>query len=263
MNKNENPSINNSSASKVVLATKSEIKVNIDKILKQDEYYRLNREKLVNNLINELKNNNSSIKDEQIVILVSYFHFKKLMRNEIAFIIKSSFSIDNNKLRSLVDPIFKMDKSKLSKTKELRKVFLKDTADIIVGNIKEIKNIDSGKYLKKFVDGKIYNILKDDGQPPAKLLTESIEQYCDLCVDNSTSKYYAKIKNKYGKEHLREINSHTIENYCNEAFGYNKINSDICSRVFKFITRDIEKYYSLLEFSNGSLKLNKKDYKFL
>lgn len=262
MNKNENPSINNSSDSKVVLATKSEIKVNIDKILKQEEHYRLNREKLVNNLINELKNNNSSIKDEQIVILVSYFHFKKLIHNEISFIIKSSFSIDNDKLRSLCDPIFKMDKSKLSKTKELRKAFLKDTANIIVENIKEIKNIDSGKYLKKFVDGKIYNILENDGQPPAKLLIESIEQYTDLYFDNSTLKYYAKVKNKEGKEQLRQISNNDITSYCNEAFGPNKINSDICLRVFKFITRDIEKDYSLLEFTNGSLKLDNNDYKF-
>ncbi|WP_225370565.1 hypothetical protein [Methanobrevibacter arboriphilus] len=59
--------------------------------------------------------------------------------------------------------------------------------------------------LKKFVDGKIYNILENDGQPNTKLLVDSIEQYAKLYVDHSTLKYYAKIKNSKGKEQIKKI----------------------------------------------------------
>lgn len=251
------------SASKVVLATKSEIKAKRKELYEQEKAARVNKKRFLLKLIKILDKN--CFKEEQAIGLVNYLCFKKLYPDEIIYIIESSIKVKKNqsKIISVIKPIFKKNNKELTKTKKLKELFSKAAAEDIINITKEIKNINEGKYIKKFVDCKIYNILENDGQPPAKLLTESIEQYCDLCVDNSTSKYYAKIKNKDEKKHLREINSHTIENYCNEAFGYNKINSDICSRVFKFITRDIEKDYSLLEFSNGSLKLNKKDYEFL
>lgn len=240
MNKNETPSINSNSSLKLVLATKSEIKAKRKELSEQEEKAKINKNRLFIKLIKILEKN--CFKEEQAIGLVNYLCFKKLYHNEIIYIIESSLKVKKNqaKIISVIKPIFKKNNKKLTKTKELKELFSKDAAEDIINITKEIKNINEGKYVKRFVDGKIYNILEDDGQPPAKLLTESIEQYCDLCVDNSTSKYYAKIKNKDGKEHLREINSYTIENYCNEAF----------------ITKLILIY--ALEFLNSSLGILKK-----
>lgn len=262
MNKNENPSINNSSDSKVVLATKSEIKAKRKELYEQEKKAKMNKNRLFIKLIKILEKN--CFKEEQAIGLVNYLCFKKLSHYDIIYIIESSLKVKKNqaKIISLIKPIFKKNSKELTKTKEFRELFSKDTAEDIINIVKEIKNINEGKYIKKFVDGKIYNILEDDGQPNTKLLVDSIEQYAKLYVDHSTLKYYAKIKNSKGKEQIKNISIKEITDYCNKAFGSNKISKSICGSVLKFITRNIEKDYTLLEFTNGTLKLNDEDYIF-
>lgn len=103
-------------------------------------------------------------------------------------------------------------------------------------------NIDDLKLKINYSIGKF----KD---PKTNMLAAYLQKHLMIFTDPYVYKYYRQDEDGS----FIEIDEIDIMLFCNEHFGNNKINKDLCNRVFKYFTTPIEKDYDLIEFNNGIL----------
>jgi len=88
-------------------------------------------------------------------------------------------------------------------------------------------------------------------------LADFLNMNLDLYKDLDTLKYYEKTK----EGSIIEIDSRRVVKFFNKEFGENKISHKKADAVLKEVTAPITKDYNLLEFTNGVLNTETKEFK--
>lgn len=110
-------------------------------------------------------------------------------------------------------------------------------------------NVDNLKLKIEYALSKFKN-------PSVNLLSAYLQKHLMIFTDPYVHKYYMQLEDGS----FIEIDEIDIMLFCNEHFGYNRINKDLCNRVFKYFTTPIEKDYDLIEFNNGILNTKTQEF---
>ena len=103
---------------------------------------------------------------------------------------------------------------------------------------------------------KIEASIRQQKDPTRTLLAAYLEKHLMIFTDPYVHKYYTQDENGS----FQEIDDIFIMLFCNDHFGANRINKDLCYSVFKYFTVPIEKDYDLLEFNNGVLNTKTQEF---
>lgn len=230
-----------------------ENRANIDKLLIN---FNNEKERILAKLVNIIVKNIDKVDNDELVTVISSYLYKKgFSKFETSYIFEKSLKNEQNLSTTFdrVHNVFSKNKKDVSGLDGIRRVFSKDDADTIKIIIKELLDLRK-KIYNANIDNKIIKKLKEDSQPNSKLIVESIEQYCDVFHNYDNLRYYVKVIID-NRKHIREIDSTSIMDYCNKAFGFNQVSKRRCREALQYITRPIKKDYRLLEFTNGSIKI--------
>lgn len=140
---------------------------------------------------------------------------------------------------------------------------------------KDKRNIKGWSYLKQYLSpqvaedlqksiggkganlkSKILQKLMKNTEPTAKLLADYVNQELDLYKNLNTLKYYERTP----EGGFHEINEDRVIEFCNEEFGIHAISSKRCNQVLNFVTHPIKKDYNILEFTNGVLNTETREF---
>ncbi|MEN6552917.1 MAG: DUF5906 domain-containing protein [Methanobacterium sp.] len=137
------------------------------------------------------------------------------------------------------------------------------------------KDIIGWKYLKEYLPPKVqtdlitltqndHDNIEDEitrkiakhQEPSSKLLFDYISLHLDFYIDLDTLKYYENVTDGS----FVEIDEKRIINFFIEKFGTVSISRKRCQEVLKHIINPIEKDYNLLEFDNGILNTETREF---
>jgi phage/plasmid-associated DNA primase len=103
---------------------------------------------------------------------------------------------------------------------------------------------------------KIQASIRQQQDPRRTLLAAYLEKHLCIFTDPYVHKHY--MQDEDGS--FKEIDDIDIMLFCNEHFGANRINKDLCYAVFKYFTVPVEKDYDLIEFANGVLNTKTQEF---
>lgn len=140
---------------------------------------------------------------------------------------------------------------------------------------KDIKNIKGWSYLKKYlsplvqqdllnltktnhtdIKGDIIKTIAKHKEPSSKLLFDYITKHLKLYINLNTFKYYEKTE----KGSYQEIDEKRIIKFIIKEFGTESISRTRCSEILKHVIKPISVNYNLLEFNNGILNTETKEF---
>jgi phage/plasmid-associated DNA primase len=101
----------------------------------------------------------------------------------------------------------------------------------------------------------IYQVQKFK-DPTKAMLANYLQKHLMIFTDPYVHKYYRQDEDGS----FVEIDEIDIMLFCNDHFGINKINKDLCNKVFKYFTDPIEMDYDLIEFKNGILNTQTQEF---
>lgn len=173
-----------------------------------------------------------------------------IIKSDINRIINPNMEIPatNDEIEKIVaDMIASLNEFITANDKEQLKQTLKDADDIVKDIINEYSIKISEKYAIT-IESKIFKKLDADKEPSAKLLANYLNHNGYFFLEYTTRKRYMKTKKGF-----KEITNKDISAFFNESFGYNEISETKSKQVLRFITREIETNYDLIQFENGIL----------
>ena len=171
---------------------------------------------------------------------------------------------DKETILKIVKGVFKDDEEYDDRVNNVELTFNKEDKNIIGWNVLK-------KYIPKEAQNRLLEITKDYNdniktqiewkllkhkQPSAKLLADYCTMKVDLYRNHRTLKCYELVEDGS----FKEIDEKRIMDFVNDEFGPNLISSASCEEVIKFITNPVEKDYNLLEFTNGILNTETREF---
>jgi len=165
---------------------------------------------------------------------------------------------------NLINEVFSGDEEISKRVQNVQLTFEKPDEQII--GWKYLKQVLSQKDLEELssltqsrqddLKQKILFSLSKFKDPKTTMLAKYLENHLMIYTDPYLFKYYRQDDDGS----FVEIDDVDIMLFCNEHFGENKINRDLCNRVFKYFTKPIQRDYDLVEFDNGILNTKTQEF---
>lgn len=170
----------------------------------------------------------------------------------------------NNAVKNIVKMVFAKDEELQKRLKNVDQTYQKPSENIMGYSwLKEHMAPRDLDQLTKLTENSDYDLktkiikyLSKNKEPSAKLLADYINSELELYKNLDTFKYYERTNTG----EFIEINESRIIEFCNQAFGFNSISHIRCVAMLKHITRPVKKNYNLVEFTNGILNTNTKEF---
>ena len=167
-------------------------------------------------------------------------------------------------VENIIERVFDGDEELDMRLNNVQRTFEKDNKDImgwtylkqyLPPNVQtELLNLTVND--QDNIEGQITRKLAKHQEPSSKLLFDYISMHLNLFIDLDTLKYYEKNENGA----FEEIDEKRIINFFIEKFGTVSISRKRCQEVLRHIINPVEKDYNLLEFDNGILNTETKEF---
>lgn len=167
-------------------------------------------------------------------------------------------------IEEIIEHVFEGDEELDMRLNNVQRTFDKDKHDIkgltylkeyLPPNVlKDLLNLTQND--QDNLDREITRKLAQHKEPSAKILFDYISMHLDLYINLETLKCYEKEKDGS----FAEIDEKRIINFFIEKFNTTSVSRKRCQEVLKHIINPIEKDYSLLEFDNGILNTETKEF---
>jgi len=182
----------------------------------------------------------------------------------LAGYLRKNAGFDEKTTRSIIKGVFEEDEELQTRLNNVKRTYNSDIKSVkgytYLEKTLPPKVLDE---LKKLTENKSSNLRKIIAQkllkhkePRDKEIADLINSELDLYINHQTQIYYERIEDGC----FQEIDYIRVVQYCNKAFGSNQISEKSCKAVLPFITKPVKKDYNLLEFSNGLLNTNTKEF---